>query len=129
LDLNHPPTAVGGIRKFVTSLLCRSDLNNPPTAVGGISEFSHSLGSQWIPALNSNIEVIDTLKEKLYRGSQFRTGPLLVFSDFGPGKTLNERRTQNMIKGGEPPVKKAKKKAASKKAAKKKAATKKAAKK
>jgi hypothetical protein len=35
LDLNHPPTPVGGIRKSVADF-CRLDLNNPPTPVGGI---------------------------------------------------------------------------------------------
>jgi hypothetical protein len=36
LDLNNPPTSVGGIQ--VTSRqVCRLDLNNPPTSVGGIS--------------------------------------------------------------------------------------------
>jgi hypothetical protein len=44
LDLNHPPTSVGGIRKFRRHP-CRLDLNNPPTPVGGISEFSHNLRS------------------------------------------------------------------------------------
>src|SRR4029077_106815 len=53
-DLNHPPTAVGGIVGFSHNLFrwwdsrtrfvlaCRLDLNNPPTPVGGISEFSFS---------------------------------------------------------------------------------------
>jgi len=35
LDLNDPPTAVGGIRTRA-SALCRLDFNDPPTAVGGI---------------------------------------------------------------------------------------------
>ena len=35
LDLNHPPTSVGGIWLGWASL-CRPDFNNPPTAVGGI---------------------------------------------------------------------------------------------
>jgi hypothetical protein len=39
LDLNNPPTAVGGIQKL-NVIASRLDLNNPPTAVGGISEFS-----------------------------------------------------------------------------------------
>jgi hypothetical protein len=38
LELNNPPTAVGGIREKATVLLCRLELNNPPTAVGGIRE-------------------------------------------------------------------------------------------
>ena len=36
LDLNHPPTSVGGIHRFHESCRCRLDLNHPPTAVGGI---------------------------------------------------------------------------------------------
>ena len=36
-NLNHPPTAVGGIQAKAP-LFCRSDLNHPPTAVGGIRE-------------------------------------------------------------------------------------------
>src|SRR3984893_18710881 len=43
LDLNHPPTSVGGIRKIPQAHVCRPDLNNPPTSVGGISEFPHNL--------------------------------------------------------------------------------------
>ena len=39
LDLNDPPTAVGGIRIRHPFDLCRSNLNQPPTAVGGISDF------------------------------------------------------------------------------------------
>jgi len=35
-DLNHPPTAVGGILVGELCLVCRKDLNHPPTAVGGI---------------------------------------------------------------------------------------------
>src|SRR5207247_2198647 len=35
LDLNHPPTSVGGIWLGWASL-CRPDFNNPPTAIGGI---------------------------------------------------------------------------------------------
>ena len=39
LDLNDPPTAVGGIWGNKTaSISCRLDLNNPPTAVGGIQK-------------------------------------------------------------------------------------------
>ena len=36
LDLNNPPTSVGGIQEF-GSAHGRPDLNNPPTAVRGIS--------------------------------------------------------------------------------------------
>ncbi len=37
LDLNDPPTAVGGIRgRRREASLCRPHLNDPPTAVGGI---------------------------------------------------------------------------------------------
>ena len=39
LDLNDPPTAVGGIREGSYAALCRLDLNDPPTAVGGIYSF------------------------------------------------------------------------------------------
>ena len=58
-DLNHPPTAVGGIAGFSHNLFrwwdsrtrfvlaCRLDLNNPPTPVGGISEFSFFLRADW----------------------------------------------------------------------------------
>src|SRR5687768_13084947 len=35
LDLNHPPTPVGGIWIPRHINLCRSNLNHPPTAVGG----------------------------------------------------------------------------------------------
>ncbi len=35
-DLNHPPTAVGGIPSQRGFLSCRRDLNYPPTPVGGI---------------------------------------------------------------------------------------------
>jgi len=35
-DLNNPPTAVGGIRRYLERAVCRKDLNDPPTAVGGI---------------------------------------------------------------------------------------------
>jgi len=36
-DLNHPPTAVGGILPKSKLPFSRKDLNNPPTSVGGIS--------------------------------------------------------------------------------------------
>src|SRR6185295_13987743 len=40
LDLNHPPTPVGGIANQTSdSLHCRLDLNHRPTAVGGIQTF------------------------------------------------------------------------------------------
>ena len=39
LDLNNPPTSVGGIQKTRSMLAYRLDLNHPPTPVGGISEF------------------------------------------------------------------------------------------
>src|SRR5262245_3910425 len=35
LNFNNPPTAVGGIQQYFSSL-CRLNFNNPPTAVGGI---------------------------------------------------------------------------------------------
>ena len=35
-DLNHPPTAVGGIETALGDDGYRKDLNHPPTAVGGI---------------------------------------------------------------------------------------------
>jgi hypothetical protein len=38
LDLNHPPTAVGGIRDAVVRRASRLGLNDPPTAVGGIRD-------------------------------------------------------------------------------------------
>jgi hypothetical protein len=41
--MNNPPTAVGGIRGFVSELLCRLGMNNPPTAVGGIRGFVSEL--------------------------------------------------------------------------------------
>ena len=38
-DLNHPPTAVGGISEVLFPRVpYRKDLKNPPTAVGGISD-------------------------------------------------------------------------------------------
>src|ERR1700730_4679364 len=36
LDLNNPPTSVGGIQELDLCFGCRPDLNNPPTSVGGI---------------------------------------------------------------------------------------------
>ena len=39
LDLNNPPTPVGGIPEGVVPALGRLDLNNPPTPVGGILGF------------------------------------------------------------------------------------------
>ncbi len=48
LDLNNPPTAVGGIQEYC-SRVCRSDLNNPPTAVGGIQRIlKQALGSLFL---------------------------------------------------------------------------------
>ena len=44
-DLNNPPTAVGGISRFWSPILCRLDLNNPPTSVGGISELDREQSS------------------------------------------------------------------------------------
>jgi len=38
VDLNDPPTAVGGIRKFRAAWIGSVDLNDPPTAVGGIGD-------------------------------------------------------------------------------------------
>ena len=35
LDLNEPPTSVGGIREGTMADRCRLDLNDPPTSVGG----------------------------------------------------------------------------------------------
>ena len=53
-DLNHPPTAVGGICTFRTvsavggiCCCCRSDLNNPPTSRGWYFRFFHSLCRGW----------------------------------------------------------------------------------
>src|SRR6266480_396948 len=43
LDLNNPPTSVGGIqRRLRAPFCCRLDLNNPPTPVGGIQEKQQS---------------------------------------------------------------------------------------
>jgi hypothetical protein len=42
LDINNPPTAVGGIRRGTVADWCRLDINNPPTAVGGIQEVALS---------------------------------------------------------------------------------------
>ena len=39
LDLNEPPTAVGGIKESLIDDLSRKDLNHPPTAMGGIRDF------------------------------------------------------------------------------------------
>ena len=39
LDLNNPPTSVGGILSVRCRFSCRLDLNNPPTSVGGIHEY------------------------------------------------------------------------------------------
>ena len=45
LDLNHPPTSVGGLRKSPEVRPGRLDLKNPPTPVGGISVFSRRFGA------------------------------------------------------------------------------------
>jgi hypothetical protein len=36
LDINDPPTSVGGIRVGAMAGWCRLDINDPPTSVGGI---------------------------------------------------------------------------------------------
>ncbi len=45
LDLNDPPTAVGGVRIPSGMYVLEKDLNDPPTAVGGIEDlyFFHDL--------------------------------------------------------------------------------------
>ncbi len=43
LDLNDPPTPVGGIQSGRGAFVCRLLLNDPPTPVGGIPGSSHSL--------------------------------------------------------------------------------------
>ena len=43
LDLNLPPTAVGGILGFGVRVFCRLDLKHPPTAVGGILKLRRSV--------------------------------------------------------------------------------------
>jgi SpoIID/LytB domain protein len=58
LDLNNPPTAVGGIREKLS--LGRQDLNDPPTAVGGIRE-KLSLGRQ---DLNDPPTAVGGIREK-----------------------------------------------------------------
>jgi hypothetical protein len=79
------------------------------------------------------VEVIDTLKEKLYTVPQFKTGPMTVFPDLDqrqPQPKGKQKMADDIIKGGEPTTKKkAKRKPATKKAAPKKATKKKAAKK
>ena len=55
LDLNNPPTSVGGIPEFLKPIPFSLDLNHPPTAVGGIAEFSHNLGSGWVSLRNYSI--------------------------------------------------------------------------
>jgi hypothetical protein len=53
MDLNDPPTAVGGIPGSRRALfVCRLQLNNPPTAVGGIRGwFTKSPQSVVVPAI------------------------------------------------------------------------------
>ena len=36
LELNNPPTSVGGIQEGATVDWCRLDINDPPAATGGI---------------------------------------------------------------------------------------------
>ena len=64
------------------------------------------------------------LKKTYIQCPQFKTGPTLVFLDFGPGTTPTKGELEmgeDILKGGEPKKKKkkGKKKAAKKKAAKK----------
>ncbi len=47
LDLNDPPTPVGGIqRSGRVAFVCRLDLNDPPTAVGGIPIVFHAASDE-----------------------------------------------------------------------------------
>ncbi len=41
--MNDPPTAVGGIPYFNSSVSDRLGMNDPPTAVGGIPYFDSSV--------------------------------------------------------------------------------------
>ena len=63
LDLKHPPTSVGGIRKIPQARPCRLDLNNPPTSVGGIPTFSKSKGmNELLVGLGSDLAGVETIK-------------------------------------------------------------------
>jgi hypothetical protein len=47
LDLNNPPTPVGGIQAIL-GIICWLDLNYPPTAVGGIQSVLTIILVGWI---------------------------------------------------------------------------------
>ena len=70
------------------------------------------------------MKLLTPLKKTYIQCPQFKTGPTLVFLDFGPGTTPTKGELEmgeDILKGGEPKKKKkkGKKKAAKKKAAKK----------
>jgi hypothetical protein len=69
------------------------------------------------------LKLLTPLKKTYIQCPQFKTGPTLVFSDFGPGTTSTKGELKmagdDILKGGEPKKKKGKKKAAKKKAPKK----------
>jgi len=69
------------------------------------------------------LKLLTPLKKTYIQCPQFKTGPTLVFLDFGPGTTPTKGELEmgeDILKGGEPKKKKkGKKKAAKKKAAKK----------
>src|SRR5262245_63284024 len=59
LDLNHPPTAVGGIRARAS--FCRLDFNDPPTAVGGIHRTVQSSPGANAPRTVPEVAAVTTL--------------------------------------------------------------------
>jgi hypothetical protein len=71
------------------------------------------------------LKLLTPLKKTYIQCPQFKTGPTLVFLDFGPGTTPTKGELKmggdggDILKGGEPKKKKGKKKAAKKKAPKK----------
>jgi hypothetical protein len=80
LDLNNPPTAVGGIQ--VTSRrVCRLDLNNPPTAVGGISvrltmvrlNLAHMDGNRWTVQAQPNWTSTRSFNPPMEIGGSFKS--------------------------------------------------------
>ena len=61
LDMNHPPTSVGGIQS-TGSALSRRDLNHPPTPVGGIWSCAKLLGAVALIALTFSAAIAQEKK-------------------------------------------------------------------
>ena len=88
LDLNHPPTSVGGIHSFRKPSLCRPDLNHPPTSVGGILSFddSHRRASAWSSPLSSHHTPCASLPE-LVLGSLNQSSKVLPMRKYYQDRT------------------------------------------